>query len=201
MTNIYNTIVSEREDEFDFMGYLQKVKCVHIFQPVFDEFEDITLAVKVIKFILYAYTPESDLLMEKGGTWEKLAKNIFNVVDIPTDYYEDVWHLKNVAVRDSAQNWLEFLNDDNWTNYVTFRNLRSQMIQHSLSEIKKGEELDIKSKMDAAKYAQELLSMMDAIKNNFVQSAPQLKPSIEALKKATVNVVKKDTTGPQHYAN
>ncbi len=199
MTNIYNTIISEREDEFDFIGYLQKVQCLYIFQPVFDKFQDITLAVKVIKFILYAYSPDSDLLMEKGGTWDKLAKNIFNVVDIPTDYYDEVWHLKNEAVRESVQNWLEFLNDDNWTNYITFRNLRSQMVQHSLSEIKKGDDLDIKSKMDAAKYAKELLDMMDAIKGNFVQAVPQLRPSIEALKKATPN--KKDTTGPQHYAN
>lgn len=199
MTNIYNTIISEREDEFDFISYLQKVEAMYIFQPIFDAYEDITLAVKVLKFILYAYTPESDLLMEKGGTWDKLAKNIFNIVDIPSELHPDVWQLKNEGVRQAAQNWLEFLNDDNWTNYITFRNLRSQMIQHSLSEIKKGEELDIKSKMDAAKYAQELLAMMDAIKNNFVQAAPQLKPAIEALKKATPN--KKDTTGPQHYAN
>jgi len=200
MTNIYNTLASEKEDEFDFIAYLNKVEAYCIFKPVFEDekFQDITLAVKVLKFIVLAYSPDSDLLMEKGGTWDKLAKTIFTRVDIPSELFEEVWHLKNEAVRQSIQNWVEFLNDDNWTNYITFRNLRSQMITHSLSDIKKGDELDIKSKMDAAKYAKELLEMMDAIKNNFIQAAPQLKSSMEALKKANI---KKETTGPQHYAN
>jgi len=196
VTNIYNTIISEKEDEFDFEQYLKKVDAYEVFQPVFEAYQDNALVAKVLKFILFGYSPDSDLLMEKGGTWDKLAKSIFTRVDIPSDYYEDIWHLKNEAVRVSINNWLEFLNDDNWTNYITFRDLRSQMIRHSLSDVKKGEELDIKSKMDAAKYAKELLEMMDSIKHNFIQAAPQLKVSMDALKKAS----KKETTGPQHYA-
>ncbi len=201
MTNIFNTIISEPEDEFDFVAYLKKVEAYHLFEPVFidEKFQDITLAVKVIKFIALAFSPDSELLMEKGGTWDKLAKAIFTRVDIPSDLFEEIWHLKNESVRIVIQNWVEFLNDDNWTNYITFRNLRSQMITHSLSNITKGDsgELDIKSKMDAAKYAKELLEMMDAIKNNFVQANPKLKVSMESVKKANV---KKETTGPQHYA-
>ena len=199
MTNIFNTIVSEPEDEFDFVVYLKKVEAYHLFEPIFtdEKFQDITLAVKILKFIAFGFTPDSELLMEKGGTWDKLAKTIFTRVDIPSDLFEEIWHLKNESVRIAIQNWVEFLNDDNWTNYITFRNLRSQMITHSLSDIKKGDELDIKSKMDAAKYAKELLEMMDAIKNNFVQANPKLKVSMEAVKKANV---KKETTGPQHYA-
>ena len=196
MTNIYNTIVTEKEDEFDFGQYLKRVNAYEVFQPVFEAYEDNALVAKILKFIVLGYSPDSDLLMEKGGTWDKLAKSIFSRVDIPSEYYEDIWQLKNEAVRISINNWLEFLNDDNWTNYITFRNLRSQMIRHSLSDVRKGEDFDIKSKMDAAKYAKELLEMMDSIKHNFVQALPQLKVSTDALKKAT----KKETTGPQHYA-
>lgn len=196
MNSIYNTITEEREDEFDFVAYLKRSGAYDVFSSVFEYYDDIIMAIKMVKFIAFAYTPDSELLPEKASTWEKIAKHIFNVVDIPSEFYDDVVNLKNEAVRNAAQEWLRFQNDDNWTNYVTFRDLRFQMIKHSLSDVKKGGEDDIKSKMDAAKYAKELLEMMDATKNNFVQASPKIKASVEALQNAKV----KDTIGPQHFA-
>lgn len=196
MNSIYNTITEQREDEFDFIEYLKKAGAYDAFSSVFEYYDDIIMAIKMVKFIAFAYTPDSELLPEKASTWEKVAKHIFNVVDIPSEFYDDVVNLKNEAVREAAHEWLRFQNDDNWTNYVTFRDLRFQMIKHSLSDVKKGEEVDIKSKMDAAKYAKELLEMMDATKNNFVQASPKIKSSVEALQNAKV----KDTIGPQHFA-
>lgn len=197
MNSIYNTITEEKEDEFDFIAYLKKSGAYEVFSSVFEYYDGIIMAVKMVKFIAFAYTPDSEMLPEKGGTWDKTAKHIFNAVDIPSEFYDDVVNLKNEAVKTAAHEWLKFQNDDNWINYVTFRDLRYQMVKHSLSEIKKGEEIDIKSKMDAAKYAKELLEMMDATKNNFVQASPKIKASVEALQKSKV----KDTIGPQHFAN
>lgn len=201
MNNIFTTITTSSEDEFDFSGYLNKTGCYEIFKPIFETFGngDIALAVRIVKFILYAYTPESDLLMERGSTWDKMAKHIFTVLDIPAEYYPEVGQLKSPEVQATIQNWLQYLNEDVWANYITFRDLRWQMITHSLSDVKNSnDQLDIKAKMDAAKNAKELLDMMDSAKKSFVQSDPKLKISVDAVFKAAPKI--KDTIGPQTFA-
>lgn len=197
MVNAFDSIV-RLDEKADFKEYIEKLYLYNIFKPVFDEYPDIETSRLVIKFILYGFSMESDMLMTAGNIWEKIAKNIFTKLCLPDELYEDVCLLKNVSVQMSMQRWVQFNNEENWSNFVTFRELRRQFISLSLSDLKKSSgEIDIQAKMDAATYARDLLKMMEDSRMSFIMNNPKLKGSVDALNKS---MKQKETLGPQNYA-
>lgn len=177
MTNIYNIVATKAEDEFDYEHWLRNIGAYEVFKPIFEMFDDKITCIKIVRFIVFSYTPESEFLIEKGSKWESISKRVAEYLDIPSDLYSEVYQLESEAVQTAVTGWLKYQNDDGWTNYCTFRDLRQQMVVHALKPI--SESVDLKSKMDAAKYAKELLEMMDSVKNKFVEKAPELKIPVQ----------------------
>lgn len=178
--------VTKQETEEDFDEYLNKIHLYSVFKPLFAEFNDIDLIKKIIKFIAFGYSIESDYLMTQGKSWINTSNIIYDECGLPedTEIHNAVAKLQSDGVRDSIENWLRLLNDEAYTNYIHFRDLRKQFLELSLSDMKKNTgEIDIEAKMKAALYSKDLLKMMEEAKQMFVQHHPKLKTSTDALNK------------------
>lgn len=188
MINQYSQIINSRDEE-DFQETLTKIHLMEIFKCLLDEFPDAKTFKKVVQFVVWGYSPESEMLFVQGLSWDKLSKKIFDKSCLDECYFEQVALLKSENVQSAIHRWLRFSNDENFTQWATYRDLRRQMLSYSLSEMKKTSgEIDINAKMDAAKYSKELLVMMDDALQTFVQNHPKLKSSISALDKAAASM-------------
>lgn len=202
MINPYYTITTT--DEANFQDFLTKLNLIEIFRPVLEEFPDVELFKGIVKFIAWGFSLDSDILNTVGNTWSKVADVIYEKTGLPYDndkedgIYGNVAELKSDGVRLAIEKWLQFQNDENWTQFIHYRDLRRQMLAASLDVLKKASgEVDYTAKMDCAKYSKELLQMMDEAKETFIQNNPKLKGSVEAINKATKD---RTTRSPASYA-
>jgi hypothetical protein len=196
MINAYHSLIKSEEEDFE--EYLRKLYLIDIFKPLLEEFSDKGLFKGVVKFILWGYSMESDMLMTQGNTWANVSEEIYQKAELPDDrnieeneleeksIYRMVCKLKSFAVRETIERWLNFQNNDNWTQFCHFRDLRKQFLELSLSYLKKsGGEIDIEAKMKAATYSKDLLRMMEDARDGFIQNHPKLRSGVEAVNKAT----------------
>lgn len=198
----FQSIIKYEEDDFE--DYLKRVYLFDIFKPLLEEFGDPSLFKAVVKFIVFGYSMDSDMLMTQGNTWSKVSDTIYERVELPEDkdnpdgIYYQVCHLKSQAVREAIERFLIFQNDENWNQYIHYRDLRKEFLFLSLSNMKKATgEIDIEAKMKAIVYSKDLLKMMEDAKDGFIQNHPKLRGSVEALNKVNNN---KNSRSPGSYA-
>lgn len=202
MINPYYSIITT--DEVDFEDFLRKLNLFEIFKPILEEFPDVELFKGIVKFIAWGFSLDSDMLNTIGNSWGKVCELIYQKAGLPYDkeekdsIYNSVANLKSDAVRDAIERWLRFQNDEHWTQFIHYRDLRRQMLSASLEELKKASgEVDYTAKMDCAKYSKELLQMMDDAKETFIQNNSKLKGSVEAINKVNKETF---TRSPSNYA-
>lgn len=187
MINPFQAIVKE---DYDFLEELLiKMGILNIFKPIFEAYPDNDISKKVVKFILYGYSIDSDMLLMQGNTWGKVALEIYEKVNLPEDkdFMLEIIDLKKPQLVETVNNWLYFQNDENWAQYITYRDLRHQMLTSSLSDIKtaNGTEINYEQKMKNAIHSQTLLQMMNEAKETFIQNNSKLKSSVQTFNKAT----------------
>lgn len=192
MISAYHEIIKSEEEDFE--EYLRKLYLIDIFKPILEEFPDKELFKGIVKFILWGYSMESDVLMTQGNTWGQLSEFIYEKSELPDDrdksdgVYVAVSKLESHSVREAIERWLQLQNNDSWTQYIHFRDLRKQFLGLSLSDMKKSTgEIDIEAKMKAAIYSKELLKMMEDARDGFIQNHPKLRASVEAVNKVSKN--------------
>jgi len=185
MINPYTAILEYSKP--DLKEYLGKIDLLTVFQPVVREFKDASIFRGVVKFILYAYSLDSEVLHTMGNTWLGASKT-----GLPEneDVFEKVANLKSGNVQEAIENWLNFQNNEAFTQYCHYRDLRKQCLQDSRTADK------LKDRKDALIYSKELLGLMDEAKSGFIENSDLLKPSIQEFKKVTG----KKTLGIQDYA-
>lgn len=172
-------------------SFLKERELWEIFEPILKEFGE-AIFPGVVKFILYGYSIESEVLHSTGITWETMSKVIYQKAKLPNneDLFERIANLKDATVQDVITKWLDFQNNENFTDYINARDLRKHCLQVSKNADR------MKDRMEAVKNAKECLQMMEEAKSKFVENYDIMKPSLSALKKA-----KKNTLGPQDYAS
>lgn len=169
----------------DFQTHLINLNLFPIFESVFVDIPDPDVCINTIKFIAYGYSMDSDQLATSGNNWKQISRRIFNIVSLPDEYFEQVCLLEGDGIRLAVEKWLQFQNDENWTQYIHYRDLRRQMLSFSLDGLKKSSgEIDIEAKYNAVVYSRELLGMMNQALDAFIQNHSKLKSGIEALNKA-----------------
>jgi hypothetical protein len=212
MINNYSEIISYDEGDDYFQEFLKKRYLWEIFKPLQDDFPINEVFVGVVKFILYGFSLESEMLNTGGISWDNLARRIFTKVGLPEVYYDEVARLRNDNLRLSIDRWIKLQNDDNFAQYVSYRGLRSQFLSiMSLPEpkIKNDDgttDLDayakIKSivdgKMAAAENARELMNMMNEAKSSFIQNHAKLKVSVGAANEMSMQ---KNTASIEDFIN
>lgn len=177
MITVFSNIIGY--DKPDLKEYLGKIEVLNIFKPLLKEFTDITLFRGAVKFILYSYSIESEVLHSTGITWLQMAKVIYEKSGLPDneDIFDKIANLKSDGIRESIELWLQFQNNEAFVQYTHARDLRKKCLQDSQSAEK------LKERMDAMAYSKELLKMMEETKSGFLENVEILKPSIDALRK------------------
>jgi len=212
MINNYSEIISYDEGDDYFEQFLRNRYLWEIFKPLSEDFPVAEVFVGVVKFILYGFSLESEMLNTGGISWDNLARRIFTKVGLPEVYYDEVAKLRNDNLRLSIDRWIKLQNDDNFAQYVAYRGLRSQFLSiMSLPEpkIKNDDgttDLDayakIKSivdgKMAAAENARELMNMMNEAKSSFIQNHAKLKVSVGAANEMSMQ---KNTASIEDFIN
>jgi hypothetical protein len=200
MINPYQSIINYNEGDDFFDEHLKKMHIYEIFKGILDEFPENKVFAGVVRFILWGYTPQSEMLQTTGLAWGKLSEKIFKATGLDNKYFEDVAELGSDAVRSAIDRWMIFLNDENFKQYITFRDLRTQFLAASLFPLPKGKKkgsdeeqaddmnkmkVQIEAKMLAATYSNDLLKMMNDAREKFIQTQPKLKMSVSELNKVT----------------
>ncbi len=185
--------LTKNTDE-DFEEYLRNIYLYDIFKSLLEEFPDKELFKGVVKFIAFGFSIDSDMLTSQGNTWGSVADVIYEKTDLPDDRdkldgtYQAVCKLQSPVVLDVIERWLRYQNDENWTQYIHYRDLRRQFLSLSLSNMRKSTmEVDIEAKMKAAIYSKDLLKMMEDARESFIQNHPKLRGSVDAMNKSVQN--------------
>ena len=186
MISPFNELINTDKDDYE--DYLTKIHLIGIFKPVLEEFQDPDLFKGVVKFIAWGYSLNSDMLHTSGNTWSKVAELIFEKTGLPRGaddgIYNAVCKLQSENVRESIERWLTFQNEDNWQQFVHYRDLRREFLALCISDMKKAtQEIDIEAKMKAALYSKDLLKMMEDARETFIQNNSKLKASVESVNK------------------
>lgn len=199
MINPYSSIMNYSDDADGFDEYLKKKYIFELFKDLLEDFPDINIFKGVVKYVLWAYSLESDMLLMNGETFEKTSGRIFKKTKLPDRLYSDVALLENESVRVCIGKWLQFQNEEEFTNYCHFRDLRREMLASSIGKIIKATtEQDYEQKMKNAHHAKELLEMMKEALAKYVQNSPKLKNSIKAYDAIILN---KNTATVEDFLN
>jgi len=181
MINTYNKIITYEGDSFK--DYLNKIHILTIFKFLFEKYQEDD-AIKIVKYVMYAYTKESSELIE-FETFDKTSKRIFEKVGLSDDFRGWIQNLECEALQLCIEGWLQFQNDEYFTQWITYRDLRKQFLSLSIKDMKKNTgETDIEAKMKAATYANELMVRMQELKQSFVENSDTLKTPVTAFRQA-----------------
>lgn len=198
MTNPYSAIISYTGNDFE--SFLISNELIDVFECLLSDEEISPYAASIAKYIAYGYSMDSSMLSTDGYNWGKLSQLVFAKCNLPEALYSPVVEFKNESVIDAVQNFLNYQNDENWAQYCTYRDLRSQMLKSALGSIvTASEETNYEQKMKNAIHSQTLLSMMNVAKETFIQNHAKLKGSVESFNRAVSNN-EKTTRSVANYA-
>lgn len=203
MLNPYSSLIKYDEGDDFFDEHLKKMQLFDIFKELLSEFPDKKAFKGVVLFVLYGYSVESEMLMTTGLSWAKLSDNIFEKAGLEVKYYDQVAGLESDSVRSVIDKWLAYQNNEQFTQYITYRDLRAQFLAASLFPLPKTKQKQkvtdegaveteadfskmktlVEAKFLAATNSNELLKMMEDAKQKFIQTQPRLKTSVSALNK------------------
>ncbi len=107
MTNAYSSILAYRDD--DWQEYLDNMMLYDIFEDVIIAYPNKQTLKCVIRYILYAYSIESDQV-HIGVDWEENKKRIYEFVFAPQskDLVDQLVYLQHPSVTKTIHKWLEW---------------------------------------------------------------------------------------------
>lgn len=193
MTNAYQAIANYQENEWE--QYLDKIMLVDIFSPLLKTYTDVDTFKVAIRYIVYAYSLESDKII-MGMDWGDNKKKIFEEVYAkPTKgLIDDLVYLKNQAVVETINKWIDFQDSDTFRMLQTLRDLRLEMQMSCLSEIKKSSgEIDYTQKYLNAEYAMKLKHQIRDLEQELVQKNPKMQSQVKEVRVAA----NKFSVGPE----
>jgi len=193
MTNAYQAIANYQENEWE--QYLDKIMLVDIFSPLLKTYTDVDTFKVAIRYIVYAYSLESDKII-MGMDWGDNKKKIFEEVYAkPTKgLIDDLVYLKNQAVVETINKWIDFQDSDTFRMLQTLRDLRLEMQMSCLSGIKKSnDEIDYTQKYLNAEYAMKLKGHIRDLEQELLQKNPKMQSQVKEVRSAA----NKFSVGPE----
>jgi hypothetical protein len=197
LVNIYSDIVLY--DGVNFQDHLKRLNVFHIFEPIFESkvFEDNTLHIKVIQYIVFSHSIESTKI-SVGGDRRKELNRIFKDLGIDDEYYSAVVMLENKEVLKCVQDWMKHQDNRQIEYLFTLQNAYAQQQKASLEMLKKsdGINVDYNQKMDCILHMTDLKKMIKEAESELQQSDPKMKEAYQEVKKA----VNKNTISIENFA-
>lgn len=184
MISAYNSLITYNAENWE--EYIDRLTLFDIFKDLIKAYPDKEDFTCVIKYILYAYSIESEMLV-LGTDWLKNKQRIFEKANIKPrrEIYEDLVHLKKKEVVTTIQRWLEWQDVDTFTQLQILKDLRVEMQVSCLIDIKKSSgEIDYDQKFKNAQYSVDLKNMVKDLESELIQTSPKLKGSIGEFKEA-----------------
>lgn len=196
MINAYNDLVTYDGDDLE--DYITSICLIDIFKKLIELFKDKNALKQVIRYIVWTYSKQSEHIV-LGDDWLENKKRIFDKTFLHRSYYEDVVLLKNRIIAETIQKWIEFQDNNTYSNLISLKELMTEMRISSNSALKKadGESIDYDQKFKNAGYVFELEKMIKNLEQELVQNDMKLKEGIKELKKSSKNAF---TVGVEKYA-
>lgn len=195
MINSYFELVNANDDGFE--DYLARINLLRIFESIFQEYEDRGLCKKMVLYVAYTHTIESDKI-SVGGDRRKECHQIFKDLKIPDEHYDDVVLLKGDAVLKSVQLWMRNQDSRQIEYLFTLQNAYVQQQAAALKDIRKStSEIDFDQKQRCIEHMTELKKMIKDAESELQQNHEKLKEAYQDIKKATKV---KNTIGPESFA-
>lgn len=185
-------------EQNDWQEFLEKCLLIDIFMPVLEEYKDPQTLKLVIKYIVFAYSAQSDHVV-LGKEWLDNKKQIFEMLMFkPVDeFYDDMVMLANPAVIRSINNWLEFQDKPTFKQMQVLKDLKIEMQTSCLSSIKKASmEIDYDQKFRNAEYASKLQEKIRELEAELIQNNVKLKEAVKEVKAAKVTF----NVGPETFS-
>lgn len=173
---------------------LEKIGLLNVFKAVIENFKEDAIITGIIRYILWTYSIKSERLVI--GMESLANKNrIFEACSLPTDLYQSVVLLQNENVLQSIAKWLDYQDNEVFTQLTVLKDLKIEMQLSAISPLKRGTEIDYDQKFKNAQYAKELRKMIQDLENELIQNTPKLKDLYKEVKA----IAKKNTTGIEHF--
>ena len=194
MINAYQNIINYEEDSWE--DFFTSICLIDIFKPLIDLVKDKSSLKLAIRYIVWTYSKESDHVI-LGDDWLKNKNRIFDKTMLAKEYYEDFVLLKNRIVVETIQRWLEFQDNNTYSNLKSLKDLMIEMRESSNSKIVKSSgEVDYSQKYLNATYVKELQKMISDLESELIQNDMKLKDGIREMKRAKNN----SSIGIERYA-
>lgn len=199
MKSIYQLI---KTYEGDFQDIFTKLRLMDIFKPVLEKFDPPT-AKKVIRFIAFVYSKESEFILMRESL-RRVKDRCAKEAALPERLIPQVAYLQKEDEYDSvpdmirmvATKYLAYQNEPNNEELKSLYDLRNEMLQAAAMPVIKDEHY--KLKYDCRQYATSLKKDIEEIEKKMRDEDSQLKAQVQELKekhKTSANVVR-----PEHAA-
>lgn len=190
MINPYFEIITKEEDNFK--DFLERVRLLDIFKEIFDTFPEMDLCKKIVKFITYAYSLESDKISTSGDRRVE-KKRIFDSIGLKGKEIEElVLNLEAPSVIICIEKWLAFQDNDNFNYLVTLKENYVQQQRGSLLPT-----TDYNQKQKCVEHMNSLRKMIKEATSELIQNSEKLKEAHVEVRKAAK---KHNTTGIEAFA-
>lgn len=179
MISVYSSLMGHKKG--DLKEYIEELSLTDVFEKLIKKYNDSSDFSCALRYILYAYSVESEMLVI-GQNWEKTKKKIYEKVCAKPikDMYEELVHLKSTEVLETIQRWLDYNDSDVFTSLQTLKDLRAEMQMTCLTQIKKSSgEIDYTQKFLNAEYALKLKQMIKELESELIQTNPVMKDAIK----------------------
>lgn len=176
MINAYLTLTAYEGTEWK--DYLESIGLLDVFGELFGQFVSPDSQRKIMRYILWAYSRESDKLIQ-GADWETNKKSIYKMSGLPGDLWESIGLLSNYIVLRTIHRWLEFQGESVFKQLQTLKDLKMEMQLSCVGAIMKNTgETDYEQKRRNAITARELDDMIEALEPRCIENTPHLKDAI-----------------------
>lgn len=186
-------------DGVNFQDHLKRLNIFHLFDKIFTSllFDDNKVQIKVIQYIVYSHSTESQKL-SLGGDRRKECAKIFKELELDDKYYEAVVMLASRDVLDCVQSWMKHQDNRQIEYLFTLENAYMQQQKASLEMLKKtdGLTVDYNQKMDCILHMTDLKKMIKEAESELQQNDIRLKEAHKEVKKAST----KFFIGPESFA-
>lgn len=194
MINAQQQLISYEDSEWD--DFLTKLDLIGVFKPILDCFMENTIRRGVIRYIVWTYSRSSDKVI-MDMEWNRNKLRIFEETDLPKEYKPLTVDLKSESILSAIEKWVEFQDEDVFSQILSLKDLRLEMQQTSVGVIKKSSgEIDYDQKFKNAKYVTDLRAMIKDLESELVQHDPRMKSAVKEVR-LTRN---KFTVGPEKFA-
>lgn len=184
MISVFQSLITHSDEKW--VDHIERIGVEDIFGPLLKAYPDEGVLSGVIKYILYTYSEESEMLA-LGKDWMKTKQRIFEKCCIKPEkkMYEDLIHLQNDIVIAVIHKWMEYQDNDTFSQIQILKDLRVEMQVSCTSPIKKSSgEIDYSQKFLNAGYTVELKKMIKDLESELIQNTPLLKDAVKEIRSA-----------------